>query len=89
MTDGLAIGVKDGPLSFGEMGSAFRVVTPKRPREATRSSRGWSSSFELLPVDDKDDTQAELAPNYRATSEGCSPQSFSASRPTTATADRC
>ncbi|CAL1282545.1 unnamed protein product [Larinioides sclopetarius] len=33
MTDGLAIGVKDGPLSFGEMGSAFRVVTPKRPRE--------------------------------------------------------
>ncbi|GFT89268.1 hypothetical protein TNCV_4385791 [Trichonephila clavipes] len=39
MTDGLAIGTKDGPLTFGEMGSAFRVVTPKRPREVIRQPK--------------------------------------------------
>ncbi|XP_054720334.1 zinc finger protein Gfi-1b-like [Uloborus diversus] len=34
MTEGPAIlGIKDGPLNFREMGSAFRVVTPKRSRE--------------------------------------------------------
>ncbi|KFM69325.1 hypothetical protein X975_26694, partial [Stegodyphus mimosarum] len=55
MTDGLSLGVKDGPLNFGEMGSAFRVVTPKRPREGipgvgvpTLTAASLRPSFPLL-----------------------------------------